>query len=100
MGKHAVSSSAEETHTLLYGLIAQWRACLQLHGPQSDSSHASPAADRLPSYPERPGHQRNGSNMSSSSSSMLLQQHAAGEAPAPGEVDVLMEPFIEVSSVA
>ena len=82
VGKHAASSSDDETHTLLYGLIAQWRACLQQRG----SGNASPKGER------GPGHQRSGSNMSSSSASMLLNDAAQA---APGDVDVLIEPFIE-----
>lgn len=86
VGKHAASSSDDETHTLLYGLIAQWRACLQRRG----SGHASPAG-------ERPGHQRSGSNMSSSSCSTLL--NTPGEPSSPAQVDVLIEPFIEAFSM-
>ena len=82
VGKHAASSPDDETHTLLYGLIAQWRACLQQRG----SGHASPRGER------GPGHQRSGSNMSSSSASMLLSDAAQA---APGDVDVLIEPFID-----
>jgi len=76
VGRHGASSSDEEAHTLLYELIALWRACLQQRG----SGHASPRAERAG---ERagggpggalgggPGHQRSGSNMSTSSVSTL-----------------------------
>ena len=66
MGRHGASSSDEEAHTLLYELIALWRACLQQRG----SGHASPRGERAPGG--GPGHQRSGSNMSTSSVSMLL----------------------------
>ena len=60
MGGHGASSSDEEAHTLLYELIALWRACLQQRG----SGHASPRSERAGGGP---GHQRSGSNMSTSS---------------------------------
>ena len=73
MGRHGASSSDEEAHTLLYELIALWRACLQQRG----SGHASPrserAGERAPggglggALGGGPGHQRSGSNMSTSS---------------------------------
>ena len=74
MGRHGASSSDEEAHTLLYELIALWRACLQQRG----SGHASPRAERGGERGgERapaggPGHQRSGSNMSTSSVSLPL----------------------------
>lgn len=94
VGRHGASSSDEEAHTLLYELIALWRACLQQRG----SGHASPrsaragerAGERAPGG--GPGHQRSGSNMSTSSVSMLLNDAAQA---APSEVDVLIEPFID-----
>jgi len=81
VGRHGASSSDEEAHTLLYELIALWRACLQQRG----SGHASPRSERAGERAgERapggalggglgggPGHQRSGSNMSTSSVSML-----------------------------
>ena len=74
VGRHGASSSDEETHTLLYGLIAQWRACLQQRG----SGQSSPKSGR------GPGHQRSGS--------WVLNEAAQA---APGDVDVLIEPFID-----
>ena len=73
VGRHGASSSDEEAHTLLYELIALWRACLQQRG----SGHASPrsaragerAGERAPGG--GPGHQRSGSNMSTSSVRLL-----------------------------